>query len=132
MTDRSKEISNIVLLLSGYTLLRLVTTEGLASTIINRFFNSWEDCVFYSLTFIIPLPALVLLWFQKRSGYLLVLVSSLYSLVKSCLLFFSVVKAVGNASLTDLVFLMIPCVIYGGIVYLMLKKSVRVVYFTWS
>jgi peptidoglycan/LPS O-acetylase OafA/YrhL len=130
MIGRSKHISNIILLLSGYTLIRLVTTDGLPSTIINRFFNSWEDCVFYSLTFIIPLPALVLLWLQKRSGYLLVLVSSLYSLVKSCLLFFIVVKAVGNASLTDLVFLLIPCGIYGGIVYFLLKKSVvREVFF---
>ena len=57
-----KDIDDVVIVLGGYTLLRLFNTDGLFIAIIQNLLKSPADLVFYSATFLVPLPALYLFW----------------------------------------------------------------------
>jgi hypothetical protein len=123
--ERDKNINTIILILLGYTLLRMVTTDGLVSTIVNRIFINPAEFIFYTLTFILPLPGLALFWYMKRSGYILILICVAYSFTNSALLVFREFTSIGYGPILDRASLFLPIGIYAYVLILLCMPNLR-------
>ena len=118
-----KDIDDVVIVLGGYTLLRLFNTDGLFISIIQNLLKSPADLVFYSATFLVPLPALYLFWRLQESGYLFSMFCVSYCLASHLLLISTELTATGNTSAFSKMLLLTPVAVYGYLFYLLFRSS---------
>ena len=122
-----KNIAFVSLMVFCFAIYRLILVEGLPIAISKAIFHSVPQFIFYFVNFLLPFIAIALFWRMRKTGWILIAFYVIYSL------FINLILLIGEAFRSYYAsekmgfhfFLLLLCVLYGIVIYLLFKKSMR-------